>query len=284
MIRYYAYYSVGGYKDLYLGSSKMNEQATYFLPLMAIWRKKADTNTEYARKLEECAPLPKIKVATVDDMHGLPLKAADYFVHGGYKELLSVLPDGECVLIIRDIENNQKDDSGRNIPFLFAFVADTPEDASILANTAAFAAARMKETTRFLSDSLGYDAQYNGLRFNLKDVNEWVARTASSYPAEIAYNRGIKALNMDGSGVRFISIPKGLTAEYVFGEIGEPIVKEAVFTISGLYDASDKEMRTKAVKEEEAYKKMRLYKRIGIIGASAASVSALLIWYFTHKQ
>ncbi len=284
MIRYYAYYSVGGYKDLYLGNNEMNEQATYYLPLMAIWRKKAESNPEYARKLEECTPLPKIKVATINDMFGLPQKAADYFVHGGYKELLSKLSDGECVLIIRDLENNQKDDSGRNIPFLFAFVADTPQDASILIRIAAYAAARMKKTTRFLSDSLGYDAQYNGLRFNLKEVNEWVAKTASSYPAEIAYNRGIKALNVDGPGVHFISIPKGLTAEYVFGEIGEPIVKEAVFTLSGLYDASDKEMRTKAMKEAEAYKKMRLYKHIGIIGASAASVSALLIWYFTHKQ
>ena len=32
MIKYFAYYSVGGYKDMYLGNSELNEEYTYYSP------------------------------------------------------------------------------------------------------------------------------------------------------------------------------------------------------------------------------------------------------------
>lgn len=284
MIRYYAYYSVGGYKDLYLGNSEEKNEASYYLPLMGIWERKADTNPEYAKRLEECRDLPKIQVATVDDMLGLPSKAAEYFVHGGYKELLSTLSDGNFVLIFRDIESKQKDDSGRNIPFLFCFVADDPADADKLARIAAYGASKNKEMNQILSNSLVYDAQHNGLRFDLKGMNEWFAKTASSYPAEIAYSKGIKKLDIQGAGVHFISVPNGLTAEYVFGEIGEPLVKDAVFEVNGCYDASNEKMRERAVQEARANRKMKLLKQIGIVGLGVASLSALVTLYLTHRQ
>lgn len=36
MIRYYAYYNHGGYKDFYLGNQEENVKSKFFLPLVMI--------------------------------------------------------------------------------------------------------------------------------------------------------------------------------------------------------------------------------------------------------
>lgn len=284
MIRYYAYYSVGGYKDLYLGNSEMKEKDTYYLPLLPIWEKKADSNEEYAEKLQKCSSLPKIKVATIDDMLGLPSKAAHYFVHGGYTEMLSTLTSGECVLIIRDIEGEQKDDSGRNIPFLISLVADTEEDSKTVACVAAYAAANMSEIKKRLSNSIVYDAEYNGLRFKLSEINEWIINISKTYPADIVSHKGIKTLDVSRPGINYISIPKGLTAEYVSKEIGEPIKKDVVYGTGEYYDASDEKMRKHAIVEEQSNKRMALIKKIGLISIGIGSAAAIAIWYLCQKH
>lgn len=39
MLRYYSYYSVGGYKDFYLGSNADQFEASYYLSLLPVWEK-----------------------------------------------------------------------------------------------------------------------------------------------------------------------------------------------------------------------------------------------------
>ena len=39
MIRYYTYYSCGGYKDLFIGSDVDQADASYFIPLLNVWKK-----------------------------------------------------------------------------------------------------------------------------------------------------------------------------------------------------------------------------------------------------
>ena len=41
MLRYYSYYSVGGYKDFYLGSNADQFDASYYLSLLPVWEKRA---------------------------------------------------------------------------------------------------------------------------------------------------------------------------------------------------------------------------------------------------
>lgn len=41
MLRYYSYYSVGGYKDFYLGSNADQFEASYYLSLLPVWGKKS---------------------------------------------------------------------------------------------------------------------------------------------------------------------------------------------------------------------------------------------------
>ena len=41
MIHYYTYYSVGGYKDMYLGSEASEVERAYYLPLLDVEERQA---------------------------------------------------------------------------------------------------------------------------------------------------------------------------------------------------------------------------------------------------
>ena len=45
MIKYYAYYNFGGYKDFYLGSQEEGIPSKYFLPLLAVYESSKTGNT-----------------------------------------------------------------------------------------------------------------------------------------------------------------------------------------------------------------------------------------------
>ena len=55
MLHFYTYYSVGGYKDMYLGNSGMTDVAqTYYLPLLPSMKQKADSgDKEMLEKFEK---------------------------------------------------------------------------------------------------------------------------------------------------------------------------------------------------------------------------------------
>ena len=64
MLRYYSYYSVGGYKDFYLGSNTDQFEASYYLSLLPVWEKRAQEkdDSELQKKVDELKKLPSIKV------------------------------------------------------------------------------------------------------------------------------------------------------------------------------------------------------------------------------
>jgi hypothetical protein len=73
MLRYYSYYNVGGYKDMFLGDSNMKTDKTYFLPLLPIWKKKASAgDSDLAAKVKSLEALTSIKIVTRDESYGLP--------------------------------------------------------------------------------------------------------------------------------------------------------------------------------------------------------------------
>ena len=53
MLRYYSYYSVGGYKDFILGTSEDKQEATYYLPLLSVLEKRAKTDENAAKLFDQ---------------------------------------------------------------------------------------------------------------------------------------------------------------------------------------------------------------------------------------
>ena len=142
MLRYYSYYSVGGYKDMYLGNSEMKEEEVFFLPLLPVWKKRAEKNNdkELADKVETLEQLPSIKILRENNSYDFPEDANVVISHGAFKILLKSCNDGKSVLCFRDIENDEKDESGRSIPYLIAITGETDEDKAALHKLCAYMA------------------------------------------------------------------------------------------------------------------------------------------------
>lgn len=162
MLKYFSYYNVGGYKDMFLGDSTMTSESTFYLPLLPVWKKKAEAgDVSLAEKIESLEKLPKIKILTIDSNYGLSKSAFTLISHAGYKVYLSKLSSGESIFAIRDIDSNSKDESGRSIPFLLLVVGDTDSDRIVLEKMAAYAVSHIDEISKKIADLFSYNAKYN---------------------------------------------------------------------------------------------------------------------------
>ena len=70
MIRYYTYYSCGGYKDLFVGSDLDQADASYFIPLINVWKK--SNKPEMAEKIARAEGVQHVKLITNTDSFGFP--------------------------------------------------------------------------------------------------------------------------------------------------------------------------------------------------------------------
>lgn len=172
MIRYYAYYSCGGYKDLYLGSSSLQNEYTYFLPLLATWQKR--TKPEYIEKLRQIEGLQQIEVISKDNSFDFPTQAKPLFSHGGYRIIYLTLSNGDTCLCVRDITNGAKDEEDRDIPFNILITASGEDDAKILDQ---FCLDFLKQPNGFyelMSPLFSYDPIINGIKFHLGKLNSTI--------------------------------------------------------------------------------------------------------------
>lgn len=176
MLRYYAYYSVGGYKDFYLGSNEDKYESTYYLSLLPIWEERAKKNndTDLMQKVECLRELPQIEYLDEHNTYGLPNEGSVLFSHGSYKLIYRHLQGDTYALAVRDIQCNQKDEAGRSIPFLFVILADKTEDVKLLNKLAAYATEHISAFCEVVSSCFVYDVEKNGLRFELGKFNQWV--------------------------------------------------------------------------------------------------------------
>ena len=116
MIRYYAYYNHGGYKDFYVGNTKEEVTSKYFLPLLAVHEQSLEENPNdemLKEQIEHQRQLPKLVAlsdATPD--YNYPKEARVLMSHGGYKILYKRLGYKNFALAIRDIPG-PKDVYGR---------------------------------------------------------------------------------------------------------------------------------------------------------------------------
>lgn len=178
MIRFYTYYSVGGYKDFYLGNSLQSTDSTYLLPLL---RKLLESNDPQKRaKGKQQLELPKIEEISIEDNHGIPNECLRLFTHGGYRAMyLDIVSAGCRCFIVRDLSNGSKDEEGRSVPFVLAMVAEGANDISHLDSLALRYCSEMTQMDEKLGSLLGYDGIQNGLRFDLGKCLELINSVGS---------------------------------------------------------------------------------------------------------
>lgn len=220
MLNYYSYYSVGGYKDMYLGNSEMTGSDTYFLPLLPVWKKKAENNSDTAllEKVNILSKLPLIQILTEKESYNLPEDANIVFSHGGYKILFKNCCTGESILSIRDVEGLSRDEAGRPIPFLLAITGKNEEDKMILNKLCAYMASNLKTTGLKLSALFEYDAEKNGLCFHLEEFNNWINQVVGLSSGIINTVRKDYIIDICATGVNILIIPDGITRDLAIKE------------------------------------------------------------------
>lgn len=219
MLKYYSYYSVGGYKDMFLGNSEMKEKETYFLPLLPIWQKKAEENNDkdLEKKVNDFKSLPSIKILSKNELYGFPKEANNIITHGAYKIIYYQTKTGEYVLSIRDIEGTDKDESGRSIPFLIAIVGDSNSDKSVLDRLCSYMATNLDATTKFMSQLFKYDWEKNGIYFRLHDLTEWIKEVVKTSSNIINTTRKQFVIDVTNKNA-FVVIPGGLNDKIAIKE------------------------------------------------------------------
>ena len=214
MLSYYSYYSVGGYKDLYLGSNAGKEKATYYLPLLPVLEERAKNDAEAARQAAELKQLPAISQLSVENAYGLPNAAKVLFSHAGYKLIYKHLEGDKYALALRDIPNRTKDETGRSIPFLFVIMGDSAADVKKLDILAAYMASNIRSVEAQIAQCLYMDFECNGLRFDLAGFNAWISGIISKNPSAtlVGINDVIK-VHASHNRVALLLLPGGITLQ-----------------------------------------------------------------------
>ena len=221
MLKYYSYYNVGGYKDMFLGDSSMNAKETYYLPLLAIWKKKAlSGDSDAEAKVKSAEELTPIQLLSSKESFGLPKEAESMFSHGGYKIIYSVGANGESIFAIRDIDCSSRDESGRTTPFLLVIVGTTDEDARTLEKVAVYASSHLESFSKELSELFHYDAGINGIAFKLASVNSIVGKISAGGNNSLLTIDGIKNIESKRGAVSLLVLPDGIPKDVALNEHG----------------------------------------------------------------
>lgn len=285
MLKYYSYFSVGGYKDMYLGNSGMTESDTYYLPLLDIWKEQvANGNNKNASRLTEAEKVKFISILTADESYGLPDEATPLFSHGAYKLLYKVANTGEGLFAIRDIPCAMKDDNGRSIPFLLVVVADTDPDRKRLECIAAYAASHLASFCSVTSHFFEYDPKFNGVAFHLGRMNELMEKAAAESTGEVETVGGHLNLRDTTPGeISLLLMPDGISRERAVKEQKIGLRKGRIIPVSSIIpiDDTDAAKRIRTIAATVARNR-----RIAQIAAGAgisAVLIALAIWYMTRN-
>lgn len=212
MLRYYTYYSIGGYKDLYLGSSADNVESTYYLPLLPVIEEKAKTDVTAKAEYEALKDLPAIYQLSDKNNYNLPSQASSLFSHAGYKIIYQHVEGNIHALALRDITCGAKDEMGRTVPFLLVITGDTTEDVRKMDILTTFIASYLIESEQQIASFIGYDKEKNGLRFKLKDFNLWIDTILSENKScAIVTTESVIRVNGGAEKVAFLALPKGIS-------------------------------------------------------------------------
>ncbi len=203
MIKFYAYYNHGGYKDFYLGSQTENVDFKYFLPLLNVHEHalKDNYDEELHKNVERQKSLPKL-VALSDQTisYNYPSGARVMMSHSGYKLLYRQIKQ-QYILAIRDIYG-KTDSYGRQSPFNVMIIGDSEEDIKHLDSIAEYIRSNIFTFEEQVSSFFENDFVENGLRFNFKAFNTLLYDIVSknlSLPIDNKLNLPIRLLIIPSS-------------------------------------------------------------------------------------
>ena len=180
MIKLYAFYSIGGYKDLYLGELSHNSSFVYYLPLLAIMKKQV--SEDKSEKIVELDALPKIQRITQNNTCGFPDECSVLFSHGGYIILYKTLNNGCACLALRNLLSSTKDEEGRSTPFNLLFVSTDEAGNETLDNVAEYCLCHASQLNSFFSSTIVYDGTVNGIRADLAIIFDWISTRLQTKP------------------------------------------------------------------------------------------------------
>lgn len=189
MIRFYAYYNHGGYKDFYVGTQEETVKSKYFLPLLVVHEatlKNEPENEELRKLVEHQKLLPKlVTLSDATTEYNYPKEARTLMSHGGYKVLYKRLNPNSYALAIRDIEGS-KDVYGRQSPFNMMLVGDK-EDMENMDILAEYVRNNLSSFTHLLSTLFVNDLNENGLRCDVDRLTS-VLHSILENGEQLSYN------------------------------------------------------------------------------------------------
>lgn len=265
MIRYYSYYSVGGYKEMYLGNNHSTDERVYYLPLFEAERQQSKTahDDSLYLKLERQEKLPKICILTPSQTCGLPRKAITLITHGSFSLIYSHLEDAKFIIVIRGIQ------ADGTVPFLFSFMCDEQGDVSNMNRLASYLATNTNAAKRELTRYLHYDSQENGLCFEQKLMNLWlenILRDTSNDQVQLADGRQIR-LKGEAKKTALLLVPQGVMVAYALEELSLNKMETTAFCELMIIPKDDPEevnRRRQWWADVEYRRKVRLLKNIAI--------------------
>ena len=213
MMKYYAYYNHGGYKDFYLGNSEDTIESRYFLPLLKVHeeslKEKPDATLEEEVKDQKKRP-ELVVLSDKTDEYNYPIPARILMSHAGYKIMYRRVDKTNTVLAIRDILGI-KDTYGRQSPFSIMFISNTEEDDVNLNILAEYVRLNLNEFENTVTSLFVNDMLVNGLRFDIGKLNSKLKQIFSEN------GQLITDKNLRGN-VYFVVIPDGLKLSDTFRE------------------------------------------------------------------
>lgn len=278
MIHYYTYYSVGGYKDMYLGSEASEAERAYYLPLLDVEERQAkeENDEKLLAKVSRQKKLEQISILTQTENYGLPKTANTLVTHGSYSLIFTHLEGNKYIIVVRGL--NAKD----SVPFLFSLMSDSADDLPRMNRLATYIAANTETSKKELAACLHYDPAENGLCVELSQLNKWIECVAADRANDYFQT-------VDGNSIRLIArknqislllVPQGVTTGYAIRELSmSQEVDHAFCELNVLPKDNHKEaLRRKELwAEEERLRKIRQMKYVAIGVTSILLVGGLVI-------
>ena len=271
MIHFYTYYSVGGYKDMYLGNDGQKEEKRYYLPLLPVERTKAKENndTVLMAKVERQAALPSIELLTNDNRFGLPQLANKITTHGGFIVVFTHLEGEKFFIVLRGIQGSDKDESGRPIPFLMSFMSDSTGDLQKMRRIAGYLAQCTQTAKKELAAFLHYDPVENGLCFEQARMLQWLGQVvANSQNETLSLANGAEIqIPSAKEEIALLVTTQSVTSKYVLDEISLPKTSRNAMSEKMVLPKDNPTLAGQYKKEweEENNRKIRFWTKIGVV-------------------
>lgn len=179
MVRYFVYYNVGGFKDLYLGDSSLQMKSCFYLPLLGVYKarlaeeqKKGSSDEKLIERISSLSALPQIEEIRYGSPNCFCTEVGNAITHGGYHMMHRELDNGESMIIVRDIDGCS-DEYNRSSPFHFIVVA-TPESNANMHNLSTYIRLNASTFKQKIASFFTMDIEANGLRCDFDEMNNYV--------------------------------------------------------------------------------------------------------------